>query len=136
MAVCYNVMAHLCYLDDRIELDIENVCWFYKSEHPIRTCTVHSLDWNIEWRRDNLLIALNGRPVGKDKNWYSTISFTNGTLRQERLYVSTKIAMSSHNKASKFRCENKGLNSPNHPLYIAGNVLLLCYYIKQLGDQS
>lgn len=53
---------------ERVNLAIEDPCWFHMSEDHVLTCTVYSMDWTIKWRRDNVLITLNGKPVGEKQS--------------------------------------------------------------------
>lgn len=104
-------------------LEVAKPCWFYQSEGPVLTCTVHSLEWSIRWRRDYLIIGIDGRPVGDNIPHYNITSSTNNTLRQEKLHVSSSIAESLVEKQSNFRCENQGYSSLNVKLQRSGKSL-------------
>lgn len=104
-----------------VELEIEDLCWFYTFENPVFTCTVHDFNGAILWRRDDLFVGLGGRPVGNDWSQYNiTSNMTNSLVRQERLHVFGHIVNSSIERASTFRCENQGYSSQNVYLEIPG----------------
>lgn len=105
----------------QIELEIDDPCWYYKSQDPVLTCTVYSMDWYITWKRDGLLVGIGGRMVSYyDDNRYQIISYTNNTVRQEKLRVSVEEAMSSITRRSPFHCEHHGYSSPDMYLNIPG----------------
>lgn len=106
-----------------VELKLEDPRWYNKSEDPVLTCTVHSLFGTINWKRDDLFIGLDGRLVGNDVSEYNMTSHLNqnNTVREEKLYVSRNMAMSSVKQHSAFRCESQGFSSPNIYLSALGN---------------
>lgn len=88
-------------------------------------CTVYSVDGTIYWRRGDLFIVMDGRPIGNDKSLYNVTAYTNNTAKQERLRVSTELAVSSINKRANFWCENQGYSSLNIFFNIPGKDLRL-----------
>lgn len=113
-------MFWTCSSEIRVELKVNDPCWFYKSEDPVLTCTVNSADWYIYWRRDDGLIGMSGIPVGNDLSHYNITKYTNSTVMQERLGVSGSILNSSWHHNSQFRCESQGFFSRNVNIPVPG----------------
>lgn len=108
----------------QVDLGIEDPLWFHKSEDPVLICTVHSLEWSIKWRHDDLFIGIGGTPVGDERSLYNITSETIGNgVRRERLRVFRSIINSSLEKHIPFRCENQGFSSPNVYLQIPGKAI-------------
>lgn len=110
-----------------VDLTLEDQCWFYKLEDPVLKCTVYSLSEtiHIHWRRDNAKIGSGGKPVGDERTQYNITSYTNNTVRQERLHVS--LANFSIEQQSSFRCESRGMFSLDVFMDILGKLLQSIY---------
>lgn len=84
-------------------------------------CTVHSLDWSILWRRDDLFVGVGAKPVGNDMSHFMiTSEIVNNTQRRETLHVFGSVINSSLEMKSEFRCENQGFHSTTVYLHIPG----------------
>lgn len=106
--------------DASVELVVEDPCWFYNLKDPVLMCTVNSMEEFVLWRRDILLIGLDGRPAGEDRTQYNITSYTYNTMRHEKLHIFNNIAMLSIEQHSKFQCESQGHSSPSIFLQIPG----------------
>lgn len=106
----------------RLDLVVEDRCWFYKLQDPVFVCTVDSMDLTISWRRDWVHVAVGGKPVGKDRSMYNMSADTlkNITVRQEKLQLSGKITEDVLARYSEILCENQGYQSERLKLQIPG----------------
>lgn len=113
--------------DILVEISVEDPCWFYKSDNPVFLCTVHSTSDIILWKRDNVLLGLDSRPIEMETTIYIyeiTSNIINDNVRQEKLCLFDNIMMSAMTQQSTFHCESQDNTSPSIHLYIPG--LYLC----------
>lgn len=105
------------------ELVVEDPCWFYKSNDPVLVCTVHSSDGDIYWRRDDLFLGDDGRLLENNgAAGYNISSYSISVMRQEKLHISAKLAMSFIKLSNKFRCETRFYSSSEIYLHIPGEL--------------
>lgn len=109
-------------LNNHVSLQVDDLGWFCKSEEAVLTCTAPGPgNTSIVWRHKNNMIGFDAKPL--NESLYHLSSYSNSTMRQDKLRVSSSIALYSVRELSAFHCEIPGYSSRAIHLFILGNIL-------------
>lgn len=93
----------------KVELKIQDPCWFHKEENPALVCTVYSLEFAIIWRK-NWDFLVHGDTIVDDSLEISLTAGDNNT-REQIILFPYDAAVSLVTEETQFICENQGYQS-------------------------